>query len=141
MRPGLALATLEEAVAIPLGAYTATQSTLEMRAHGARGVLCILRVKSVTSSTARVSIAGKEPFQGNFSGLNATTATVAGIGTYFYILHPNVAKQPPGEVAATSHATNVIQHVGLLLPDVFRLQVVKGDASAWEFGLAFRRLR
>ena len=129
-----------EEIALTLTARTATlTNSLRLRMQGARGILAVVHVKSVTTGTGRLSVSGIEPFAGNAFGINAAT-TFAAPGDYVYMIHPGAAKQPSGEAAATSHA-NLFMHVGIVVPELFLLSLVKSDASSWEYGVSFRRLR
>jgi hypothetical protein len=133
---------LREEIAHPLATYTATTDSPPQRAHGARGILVVAHVKTVPASqgTMRLQVAGVQPFSNNSSGLVLTGTTFNATGTYVLMIHPGVAKQPSGESAATSHA-NLYIHAGLLIPDTFVVTFVKSNASAWEVGVAFRRIR
>lgn len=137
MRRG-GVSNFELQIALPLAARTATTNSNFYRMNGARGLQCVVHVKSVTTSTGRLAVSGVEPFGGNAFGINATS-TFTATGDYVYVFHPGCAKQPVGESAATSHG-NIFQHVGLVVPELFLLSFVKGDASSWEFGVSFRRL-
>lgn len=128
----------EEEIALPLVSRTATTtSSSRLRMQGARGILAVVHVKSVTTGTGRLSVAGIEPFAGNAFNILPNT-TFSAPGQYVFAILPGVSEQPPGEAAATSL---LFMHTAILVPELFLLSVVKSDTSAWEFGVSLRRIR
>lgn len=136
----MSIAIYEEFQAIPMQSIAATAKDSEdIHALGAKGIICFMRVKSVTTGTADLAISFKESFQANYSRINLAVTTSA-IGNNIYILYPGAAEQPPGAAADTISAS-VKQIVSIPLVSIFRLSIVKSDTSAWEVGVACRRLR
>lgn len=127
----------EDQIVIPLAAYTATQSSPDVRAHGAGGLYVLLHVTAAGTGTLALRVLGKEPFEGNYYALNVDV-TVTGATRHNWVFGPGVARQPAGEGASTVDP-GVRQTVGIPIPDVFRVDVVKSDASAWTFGVSIKR--
>lgn len=122
---------------VPLQARTATLSTPDQRAAGASGVMITVHVGTAGSSTLTLRISGKEPFEGNYYQMNADIALAAGRNVI--VLAPGVAMQPDGEAADTT-SVNVKQVVAVPLPDVWKVDFVKGDGSSWSYGAIAQRL-
>lgn len=132
-------AVYEDVIALPLLSRTAGLSTDTYRMHGATGLYIMCRVKTAGTSTLTVRLFGIEPFESTEYQVNLDETLPTTIQTNHILVYPGVALQPDGEAAATT-VTAVRQVVGVPVPDKFRFTIVKGDASAWEFGLAFRRV-
>lgn len=135
-------ALYEEFVTLPFTTYADVGAGMAARteqAYDARGVLCTVYVKTVTSGNINVRMSAMDPHEGGSSQVTANI-TITAPGTYVMVVGPNVALQPPGEAADTTHA-NISKVVAIPLPAKFRFSFLKSDTSAWEFGISLRRWR
>lgn len=133
------MALTQDQIALALGTYSALEvDSLDLRAHGAAGLYVTLHVKTAGTSTVAVRLQGKEPFEGTYYTLNVD-ATVTVASRWVWVFGPGAIKQPDGEAAATV-TTNFKQFVGIPIPDVFRVQLAKGDTSDWVLGVTVRRI-
>lgn len=143
----------EDLTVIPLATYgdlsgntpANTVSSPEQRAAGATGLVVTLYAKTAGTSTLTVQLVGlltAAVFPGETTQeyvLNVTK-TITTASRFIWLFYPGAAPTPPGEVAATLLNTVVMQCVSVPIPDRFVLRVVKGDTSAWVFGVSMRRL-
>lgn len=127
----------EDQIVIPLAAYTTSQSSPDARAHGAVGLYVLLHVTAAGTGTLTLRLMGKEPFEANYYAVNVDV-TVTSATRHNWVFGPGVARQPDGEGASTVDP-GVRQTVGIPIPDTFRVDVIKSDASSWTFGVSIKR--
>lgn len=140
-------AIYEEQIVIPLATYgdlsgntpANTQSSPPQRALGATGLVATLYAKTAVTSTLALLLVGIEGFESQEFTLNASK-TITTASRHVWLFYPGAAPTPPGEGAATLLSTVVQQCVGIPIPDRFVVRVVKGDTSAWVFGVSIRRV-
>lgn len=130
----------EEFIHIPLASRTGAITGGHIRPGPTRGALFILHVKTAGTSTLTFRVSAVSPME-NQGYVPTANVVVSTAGTYVIAIGPGVAAQPPGEGADTVNGTVVVQTVAIPLPGIFRAGIIKGDASAWEFGVAVRKIR
>jgi len=135
----------EDVIALSLAARApgaaTEQATSYFRALGANGLYILLHVSAIGTGNLTFRIYSREIFEGTDYQINLDHATpITATGRYAHPLALGVARQPAGEAAVTV-ATAVKQTISLPAPDIFRFGVLHSDASAWTYGVSFKRVR
>lgn len=129
----------EEQIVIPLATYSGASSIFPPQIYKsgqARGVLMTLVVTVAGTSNLQLRYQAFDALSGvSYVPINSSIITTT--GTFVMAIGRGVAMQPAGEAADTTAAA-IVRTCGLPLPDRWRPNVGKGDASAWTFGLSMR---
>lgn len=104
-------------------ARTADAASADQDQSNFGGGHIIVNVTAAVTSTLTVTIQGKDPISGSYYTILAGTA-LTGTGMQILKVFPGIAGVAGGSVSDT-------------LPDSWRVNAVKGDASSWTYSIAY----
>ena len=104
-------------------ARTATEASVDQDQSNFGGGHIIVNVTAAGTSTLTITIQGKDPISGTYYTILAGTALV-GTGIQVLKVFPGITAAAGGSVSDT-------------LPDSWRVNAVKGDASSWTYSIAY----
>lgn len=119
-----------QATAIASGAYTSTQSSADIISYNARGVWVFFNgTTGGGGAGVIIRISAKDPVSSNYF-LIATATTFASVGKRGSVIYPGV-------VGSLGGSTDIIDHIGSVIPRTFRIQVVHLDSTSWTYSVGY----
>lgn len=135
---GTALSRLAKPVAyLPSAARTATVTGADIANSGERGIYVYVNITAASGTGGlRIGLQGKDPASGAYYYLTditpaaGTWVAIAKRGGLFY----------PATMTAPAGATEINPTVAIILPDIYRVQIVHADATSYTYSVGLSKL-